>query len=72
MVKNDGAFERICLADPLLMNHGFTVAGGKIKALTYRLVGEDAWIANCLPALANSTAFAESRPESMAEWNELR
>ena len=40
-VKIDGTFDRTGLPDPLLMNHCFTVAGGKIAALTCRLAGEE-------------------------------
>ena len=39
-VKIDGAFDRTGLPDPLLMDHGFTVAGDEITALTCRLAGE--------------------------------
>ena len=36
-VKIDGTFDRTGLPDPLLMDHCFTIAGGKIAALTCRL-----------------------------------
>ena len=36
-VKIDGTFDRTGLPDPLLMDHCFTIAGGKIVALTCRL-----------------------------------
>ncbi len=39
-VKIDGTFDRTGLPDPLLMDHCFTIAGGKIAALTCRLTGE--------------------------------
>ena len=40
-VKIDGTFDRTGLPDPLLMDHCFTIAGDKIKALTCRLTGEE-------------------------------
>jgi len=40
-VKIDGTFDRTGLPDPLLMDHCFTVAGDKIKALTCKLAGEE-------------------------------
>ena len=40
-VKVDGTFDRTGLPDPLLMDHCFTVAGDKIKALTCKLAGEE-------------------------------
>jgi hypothetical protein len=40
-VKIDGTFDRTGLPDPLLMDHCFTVAREKIKALTCRLAGEE-------------------------------
>ena len=39
-VKVDGTFDRTGLPDPLLMDHCFMIAGGKIAALTCRLAGE--------------------------------
>ena len=39
-VKVDGTFDRTGLPDPLVMEHCFTVAEGKIAALTCRLAGE--------------------------------
>jgi hypothetical protein len=36
-VKVDGTFPRTGLPDPLVMDHCFTTAGGKIVALTCRL-----------------------------------
>ena len=39
-VKIDGTFDRTGLPDPLLMDHCFTIAGGKISALTCRLAAK--------------------------------
>jgi hypothetical protein len=39
-VKIDGTFDRAGLPDPLLMDHCFTIAGGKISALTCRLAAK--------------------------------
>ena len=39
-VKIDGTFDRSGLPDPLLMDHCFTVAGDKIKALACQLAKE--------------------------------
>jgi hypothetical protein len=39
-VKIDGTFDRTGLPDPLLMDHCFTVADGKISALTCRLAAK--------------------------------
>jgi len=36
-VKIDGTFDRTGLPDPLVMDLCFTIAGGKIAALTCRL-----------------------------------
>ena len=41
-VKVDGTFDRTGLPDPLIMEHCFRVAGGKITALTCRLAGAGA------------------------------
>ena len=40
-VKIDGTFDRTGLPDPLVMDHCFTIAGGKIAALTCRLTEEE-------------------------------
>jgi SnoaL-like domain len=39
-VKVDGTFDRTGLPDPLLMDHCFMIAGGKISALTCRLAAK--------------------------------
>ena len=39
-VKIDGRFDRTGLRDPLLMDHCFTIAGGKISVLTCRLAAK--------------------------------
>ncbi len=38
--KVDGNFDRTGLPDPVMINHHFTVEGGKIVSLTCRLAGE--------------------------------
>jgi limonene-1,2-epoxide hydrolase len=38
--KVDGNFDRTGLPDPVIINHRFTVEGGKIVNLTCRLAGE--------------------------------
>ena len=40
-VKVDGTFDKTGLPDPLLLNHNFTVEGGKIAAFSSRLAGEE-------------------------------
>jgi ketosteroid isomerase-like protein len=40
-VKVDGTFDKTGLPDPLLLNHHFTVQGGKIAAFSSRLAGEE-------------------------------
>jgi hypothetical protein len=38
-VKVDGTFDRTGLPDPLIMEHCFTIVGGKIAALSCQLAG---------------------------------
>lgn len=40
-VKVDGTFDKTGLPDPLLLNHHFTLDGGKIVAFSSRLAGEE-------------------------------
>ena len=40
-VKVDGIFDKTGLPDPLLLNHHFTLNGGKIAAFSSRLAGEE-------------------------------
>jgi hypothetical protein len=40
-VKVDGTFDKRGLPDPLLLNHHFTLDGGKIAAFSSRLAGEE-------------------------------
>ena len=39
-VKVDGTFDKTGLPDPLLLDHHFTLDGGKIAAFSSRLAGE--------------------------------
>jgi uncharacterized protein (TIGR02246 family) len=40
-VKVDGTFDKTGLPDPLLLNHRFTLDGGKITTFSSRLAGEE-------------------------------
>jgi len=40
-VEVDGTFDKTGLSDPLLLNHHFTLDGGKIVAFSSRLAGEE-------------------------------